>query len=266
MGPQVFDALLAAENSEDVEIATRAKYLLQLIPIDRDFDSPQVKRILQGYTLADDAGRLAKIKQLANLPQDAGVPALCRLVRYEKSQVLSKQAALHLLGHSKETAEEHAARATLIGPVLEGSGRPGARWLQADIRAERETNAATSEWDKLIDDEIAILRSAPGDTSSQIVLALLRRQADSLMKLNEREHALQAMRKMIGVEKAETLPLAQLTDWFIKQQAPELVEEAAERFQAAFHSSPVLLYFLAEASALQGKKDEADKLAREAEQ
>ncbi len=265
LGPEAFDALTAAENSDDVEITARAKYLLQQIPLDRDFDSPLVKRILQGYSIADESGRLARIRQLALLPQGAGTPALCRLLRYEKSQVLSKQAALQLLLHLKASPEERSAQAKIISAALTGSPRAAARWLQTETDSG-SAGAKFDNWSKFIDDEISTLRNSPSDTSSEIIMALARRQADALMKANDRDHAVQMMRKMIAIAKPEIQPLAQMTDWFIKQQAPELVTEAAKRFETAFHGSPVLMYFVAQASAMQGNKLEAEQFAKEASQ
>jgi tetratricopeptide (TPR) repeat protein len=266
LGPDAFDALIAAETSEDVEIASRAKYLLQTIPIDRDFDSPQIKRILQGYTLADEAGRLAKVKQLVSLPQDAGIAALCRLVRYEKSPVLSKQTALILLSQFETSAEERASRAKLIDAALNGSSRPGAQWLLAEIRSEQDPEASISDWDRLIDEELATLASSPADTSSDIILTLQRKEVDGLLKLNHRDRALQVMRKMIAVNKGDAQSLEQLTEWLIKREAFDLVDETAKRYAGAFQSKPVLMYFLAETRGLRGQKDQAEKLAQQAAQ
>ncbi len=243
-----------------------AKYLLQLIPIDRDFDSPEVKRILQGYGLVEEAGRLAKIKQLANLPQDSGVAALCRLVRYEKSQVLSKQTALILLAQMGASLEERSSRAKIIGPAIARCSRPAARWLRASIQYDLNPEDAFNEWDKLIDEEVATLDSSPSDTSTDIVLTLERRQAELLLKLSHRDRAIQVMRKMIAIEKGDAQAIEQLTDWLIKQQALNMVDETAKRFDGAFHTKPVLLYFLAETRALQGQKDQAEELARQAAQ
>ncbi len=72
-----FDDLLAAENNDDIEIASRAKYLVERISSDwtRDADSPAVKHILENYAARNDEGRLEVFKQLAKLPADGRVRA-----------------------------------------------------------------------------------------------------------------------------------------------------------------------------------------------
>ena len=46
LGPEAFDALMAAEDNDDLEIAARARYLVHLIRIDwiHDTDSPLVEK------------------------------------------------------------------------------------------------------------------------------------------------------------------------------------------------------------------------------
>ena len=96
IGPDAFDALTQAESNSDIEICSRAKYLVQQIRIEfvSENDSPQVKQILRDYDRQEDDRRLYKMQELAMLPRDLGLPALCRLVRFEKSPLLSKHAAL----------------------------------------------------------------------------------------------------------------------------------------------------------------------------
>src|ERR1700690_1226665 len=51
IGPEAFDALIAAENDTDIEISSHAKYLVQQIRAQwiHFGDSPQVRRILDKY-------------------------------------------------------------------------------------------------------------------------------------------------------------------------------------------------------------------------
>ena len=95
IGPEAFDALTVAEKNPDVEISSRAKYLVQQIRTQwiHDSDSPQVRRILDKYELLDDAGRLQALRQLEFLPQEIGLPPLCRLIRFERSPLVAKFSA-----------------------------------------------------------------------------------------------------------------------------------------------------------------------------
>ena len=89
-GADAFDALTAATTSEDLEIAARAKYLLRLIRVQLsiDNDSPEVRQVLQDYE-AQGPEQRQSLLGLARMPDEAGLPALCRMVRFEDSGVLS---------------------------------------------------------------------------------------------------------------------------------------------------------------------------------
>ena len=85
IGFEAFDALSEAAASEDAEVAARARYLLRLMHVewtDRK-DPPEVKKLLQDYESQDADARQSRMHRLANLPGRSGIPALCRLVRYE---------------------------------------------------------------------------------------------------------------------------------------------------------------------------------------
>ena len=99
MGFEAFEALSAAAANDDLEIATRAKYLLKLMRVQWSTaaDPPEVKRLLQGYEMLDPETREERIRALAALPDGQAVPAFCRLAQYEKSNLLSKRAALELM-------------------------------------------------------------------------------------------------------------------------------------------------------------------------
>ena len=74
IGFEAFDALEAAENHDDIEVASRAKYLVSHMQIEWtvDSDPPEVKRLLQNYGLKDEAAHLALLAQLIDLPGRQG--------------------------------------------------------------------------------------------------------------------------------------------------------------------------------------------------
>ena len=103
MGFDAFEALNAATESPDLEIASRARYLLRLMRVEwtSSNDPPDVKECLKDYELQNSAMRMMRMGVLAGLPDGRGIPALCRLVRFEKSSPLSKSAAVAFLTHAK---------------------------------------------------------------------------------------------------------------------------------------------------------------------
>ena len=95
LGFEAYEALSAATTHDDLEIATRAKYLLLLIQAQwsAENEPDEVRRWLAYYQSHSREVRLEVLNVLPRLPGGIGVPTLCRLVRFEKSKHWSKQAA-----------------------------------------------------------------------------------------------------------------------------------------------------------------------------
>ena len=125
IGFKAFDALSAAEEHDDIEVAARAKFLVRQMRIEWtvDSDPPEVKRLLQNYGLKDDAARLATVEQLAALEDDKGLAVLCRLVRFEKSALLAKVAALAALEGKVQKEVDWQRRESTINDSLGPSSR-----------------------------------------------------------------------------------------------------------------------------------------------
>ena len=268
IGPEALDALIAAEESPDVEVSFRAQYLVRSIHIDwaGDSDSPQVKQILQNYDRQPEFGRLLKIRALTLLPGDQAWGALCRLVRFERSLELSKEAALAIICQPPSSARDWPRRAKTIDEVLAKCARPAAEWLRAFARYSTDPQGARSRWAQLVDDELSAA-DAVGQFESQreIELDAQRRLADCLdSQFASRELAEKIMRRAIVASPRDRASILTLVDWFVTRQAWELIEETNKRFERAFSADPVLLYTLADARRAAGKQSEADVLAKKA--
>ena len=127
-----FDALSTAASDEDLEIASRAKYLLRRMPIEWTTmsDPTDVKHCLQRYDRQDAKSRKEAMKELIGLPHGQGIEALLRMVRFERS-ALSKTAAATIILRTPAGWPPDAAAADKMVRDLEGSERPGAAWLAA---------------------------------------------------------------------------------------------------------------------------------------
>ena len=99
LGFAAYDALNEAVANPDLEIAARARRLVQFMKVEWSdkSDPAEVKRVLKDYGVQNSEGRFERIEKLGALLDDMGSGALCRLVRYEKSPLLSKVAAIRLL-------------------------------------------------------------------------------------------------------------------------------------------------------------------------
>jgi len=266
LGFEALDALNAATLHEDLEIVARAKYLLRMMQVawtDKN-DPPDVKKLLGDYEGKDVATKLGRMRALADLPDAAGIPALCRLVRFEKSSVLSKQAAIQLFDRRPLDGLPAKELAETVRKNLGPSSRAGAKWLRIWLRFGEDSQAAIAEWTKLVEAEQAALESSSKDTSPEIVAALLRFQINWFKKLQQTDKAMAAMRRLLDVEQGDPATLAELLDWLVEQKAWKVVAELAERFDPQIKENAILLYTLAQAYSAQGDKARAEKAAEEA--
>lgn len=190
-GFDAFEELSAAATHPDLEVSSRARYLLRLVRVQwtSENDPPAVKKVLSNYELQTPTIRLKKIERLAAMPDDIGIPALCRLVRFEKSPVLARFAALHIL--RREPAEEtaRARRADALKAQLGASRQPAAEWLLTFLRLRQNLDAARPEWNKLIEAEESVLRRTPQQSSPELVTGLVYQLAIVERDLDRKEAA-----------------------------------------------------------------------------
>lgn len=294
LGYAAFDALTAAETHADLEIASRAGYLLRLLRVRwmAEDDPPSAAALLRDYEHLATAERQQVIAQLAQLPEDAGLKALLRLVRFERSLLLSKLAALALMEQvpatqpaaidpeastDDEPREEAARRAAwrtrgaTVRAVLGESARPGAEWLRAMV-AEAEADPATAEetaaecWSQLVTEEQVRLDQTPGESSADVVRRLLRREVELWQRREQGDRALAALRRLVEMEEGDGDSLADLLEWLVKQRAWDVLDDVAGRFEPRFQQNPLLCYLLAAARQAQGKSELVEGLVARARQ
>ena len=148
MGDAAFDALSAAQNDADPEVAAQARYLVRQVRIDwvKDHDPAEVQAILRGYEGAVELVRRGKIRQLAELFECQGAEALCRIVHFEQSEAISKDAAravIELRPLAGETPWSELA--PIVRAQVVRSARPGAAWLQAFVAGLDEPGTALAD-------------------------------------------------------------------------------------------------------------------------
>lgn len=264
LGLEALDALTEAEESDDIEIASRARYLIRRLQIEwaTDEDSPQVKELVDRYNAPDEATRREVLAQLAALPENQGVATLCRLVRFEKSPIMSKLAALALISHQAEEGEA-ARRAEKIAEAIGASTRPAAEWLRAYLKVASDPQSACTAWEALLQAELQARREAPHTTRPEILLALWQQQHRLYRQLERHADAARAIDAIVELpENAARLP--ELMDWLLEQQAWQGAERLAERYAAQFEERPLLLYQLAKALSSAGDEARAQQVAERA--
>ncbi|MCH7728197.1 MAG: hypothetical protein IH991_17225, partial [Planctomycetes bacterium] len=245
----------------------RARKLLRSIKVQwfRDEDSEDVKLILKSYGGQSEAERRNRAERLAMLPDVEGAPALCRLVRFENSPLLSKQAALLLIGQKlPPKADERSRRIATIKTSVGLSKRPAAHWLHAYIRTLENPHEGTKEWTRLTEAEFQLLDKFPDKTNRTIVRDLLRWQTDLYESLDQHDKAIATIKRSLEVLNDTREEILDAVDWLIDRNAWTMVDELAKRYPAEFEGDAMLTYRLAESQVHQGNQDKADEIAARA--
>jgi tetratricopeptide (TPR) repeat protein len=266
LGFEAFDALVEAEDNDDPEVAMQAGYLVRQIRAEwtNDTDPRPIRQILDDYEVQNDERRLAKIKQLAALPGDQGLKWLCRLVRFERSPVLSKQAALAIIKQEPPDESAWNRRSETIRTGLVRARRPAVRWVEAYLKAHSDPAGELDAWSEITAAERQTLEQHPQETNSQIVLALLRSQVELLDRLGRGDETAAVMRQMVLCERGDSASLTEMIDWLVDRKSWEMIDLVAERFAASFEVDAVLMYTLCEARITQGDHALAEKTAQRA--
>lgn len=267
VGAEAFDALSEAlDTARDVEVIERAAYLLRMIKVqwvEKD-DPLEVRNLLQNYEGMDEETRQTVIDQLAQLPDLKPLAALCRIVRFERSQALSKRAAVRLMDQKLAEGADWSARETALRLGLETSPRAPADWIRIYLAAHQSPGDAVAPLRKQIDAEMDVLRQYPRRTSPEILMSLWRRLADMLKGLDRRQDAVDAMMQMVALEKSGTTVLTAVLDWLMEVKAWPEIDELAMRFPGRFEQDALLLYTWADAKRRQEKKVEAGEIVARA--
>jgi tetratricopeptide (TPR) repeat protein len=259
IGYEAFDALSeAADNSDDIEVKLRAGYLVRMMRLASvvDSDPPEIKELLGNYENLSETERIALIKQVAAQTEEKGLPVLCRLVRFERSAVLSKEAAAAVLMQKWPSDKAAAARrADTIRRGVGASARPAAAWLTADLAARKDPAAGIDPWQKLVAAEERRVVESPHQTRPEILDALWRESAMLLRQLGRDEEADQLLMRLVEREESSISvdSLEELLRWLVDQRAFNVVDRLAAKFADRFQQEPLLLYALAEARQAEGK-------------
>lgn len=266
-GAAAFDALVAAQNHPDIEIASRAKYLLHKIDLtwDRSSDDPDVQRVLKGYGDSTEETRLSRARQLALLPCNIAAGPLARIVRYEPSELLSRRAALLIIHQKAYSPLNDQRRREAILEQLGPSERTAAQWLRTFVLAAESPSEAVEQWQRYVDQAKAELkRSHNSPIERQIAQGLVQYQAELLTKLGRAEQARPLFDQVVEWTPESLDALLSLSRWLIEQGALDAFDTLERTHRDFLTAQPLLLYAVAEARALQGNDEQAEKLVKQA--
>lgn len=265
LGIVAFDAVYAASEHEDIEIAHRAKYLVATIEVDwvEDRDSAAAKAILGRYKDASADDREKIVLKLSELSAEEAIEPLSRIARFEPSESLSRRAVLQLMELTSADVLDEAKRieAGKRLALLSGSGmRPSSRWLAAHAATLQDPAANVGAWEPLIQEDLDLHHRRPELANPNVVAELLRRHGEILLSLERNEEAFDSLRRLFQVIPGEPSSVLATVRWLVDHQAWPVVLEAETRYASMFEENVGLAYCAAEAHAALGEDEAVQKL------
>ncbi len=250
MGLGAFDALLDAQFHPDVEVAHRSRFILRSMSIEwvKESDPKDVKQILRNYGKSDPIDRRPQIESIAQLEDQRGVAALCRLSNYEFDPILSKFAALQIM--QLDLSESPNAREQLIRAIdvhARPSQRPASKWLKEYSHYLAAPTESLPQWKRIVEEERQQLQEDSPNTSREMTGMLCLWYADALRSQAQKEESLAAMRQSLDYIEPNEMQVRDAAIGLIAREGYEVVDELATRFAEIFAKDPYLCYLHAEA-------------------
>jgi hypothetical protein len=283
LGGDASDALLAAaESSDDLEVALKARWLVESLPLASADDPPEVAALLDRFSRSDYDARVQLMHRLLRLDDDAGIEPLARIVRLERTATGSRIAAALLVREWQPDDPFWPGVAARIEAGLGPSSRPAARFLRGVVDASLAASppAAGPSRDAAAAALAVLSRSDAGsprttdfeDPTDMALgdaktLRIFRRSMIGLLvAADRRDEALAEAERLLnacrGTASEEQLTADEIV-WLADHGLPEAADLLAERLDTmdAAHASdrqPLVAYAVAVA---QRQRDAADAAA-----
>jgi tetratricopeptide (TPR) repeat protein len=271
LGPAAQEQLKLAEQSNDLEVAERASYILQSMRVDwlQPQDSPEVRRALARFGDLSREEKQHRIQLLVELPNGQGFPALCRIARLEHIPGVARRAAIALL-EKKPPAEGAPALFEACRQELQGDPRPAAAWIDLWIREQADRQATLADWNKAIDAEVKLLKDESPDTDFPTIFGLMERRLDACNELklvDETTAALLAIVDLMNDDEDRQQfdsSLVWAIGWVVDHENWNVLFQLYEKYRGKINGDRKLLYRYAAALSRAGQTEAANKLAERA--
>jgi hypothetical protein len=286
LGAAAVDPLLAAaEVSADLEIALRARWLVDTIPLDTERDPPEVAKLLDKFKRKGLAERVQVMHRLLRVDDDGGIEALARIVRLDRAPLGSRVAAALLAREWQPNDPTWNGMRARISAGLGGSTRPAAAFLRSlvtfsagDAAAARDqgladAGEALAQLAGTVPEEPGAAGPA-GDSGTvggigETTLRIFERcRVQMLLAAGKRDDALAESRRLLqasfdphkdaataGEEVAATLI------WLVERGLPEAVDLLVADRPELIRDDPLVGYAAAVAEKARHRDAQADALA-----
>jgi tetratricopeptide (TPR) repeat protein len=269
-GVEAFAQLQAAEKHPDLEISTRAKYVLNQISIDwvRPADPPHVRSIMARYGELSNPSRLGKVAQLAKLENQQGYAALCRIARFESSGQVARYAALAVLENGFLPRDKQKVVVEMLRGELGENAEAPQSWIHLYVSQLRSPKQIDPRWLTLLDDEIGLLAAETNETSESLALTLLHMYLGLCDHLSDDAAILSGLQRRIEIgansDASLSASLIDAINWLVDREHWDALSMLEDRYSGSIFEDPLVMYYLAIAREKQGRQDEAETLAKQA--
>jgi hypothetical protein len=286
LGAAAVDPLLtAAETSGDLEVALRARWLVDAIPIDAADDAPAVAKLLENFKRKDFGERVQVMHRLLRADDDAGIEPLARVIRLDRSVLGSRVAAALLAREWQPHDPVWESLRDRIAAGVGGSNRPAARFLRAVVRFSAadaapgrdaelaEAAAALALLGRAAPDAPAARGGDPTESSgggiADTTLRIFERcRLQMLLEAGRRDEALAAAEEMLApsaaaIQDADTFgeETAATLAWLVDRGIPEAVDRLRALRPEQIGNDALVGYAAALAERARQRVDEAARLA-----
>jgi tetratricopeptide (TPR) repeat protein len=296
-GADAFDDLQAAELSSDLEIATRAKYILYLIRVQwvRPNDSSEIRKLMTGYAELPAQSRRDRIARLAALDKDRGLGGLCRIARFDSSPKLARQAALAILGGVENLSAQTPDFSEIILQEIESAESVPVQWLRTLVEQLEQPVRVHQRWLPLIDAELKLIEQKGDDVELATVFIFMRYHLHLSQRVSDARAVFETLRRRVdlmdrtkdisanqfiqaidftSIEQfiylihkqggTTQMALAFGAAWAIEHQQWEALQLLENHYRESFGSERLMLYLSAVAQGQQGREQEAEEIAARA--
>ena len=282
------DQLLdAADQSNDLETALRAQWILETVSLIGPDDPPEVADLLANFSSRSLSQQISALSRLIRLEENAGIKPLARLIRTNRSASTSYLAALILLQEWRPADPYWPQLAAHIPDKLKISRRPAAVLMKSLVNfsqvADNSETTLDQKQDAFEDLEAALetfLELTPFNTQTFGNNSTTRGVNDLAREIVVRCHACAALQAgfpdrgvAVAKELFEFIPknsdkhqlaTADVLFWAAHCGLANLVNHLPESLQATIENQAITLYAAARCEQSNGNETLANEMAQRA--
>ena len=282
------DQLLdAADQSNDLETALRAQWILETVSLIGPDDPPEVADLLKNFSSRSLSQQISALSRLIRLEENAGIKPLARLIRTNRSARTSYLAALILLQEWRPADPYWPQLAAQIPDKLKISQRPAAVLIKSLVNfsqvADNPENKLDQKQDAFENLETALenfLELTPFNTQTFGSNTTTRGVNELAHEIVVRCHACAALQAgfpdrgvAVAKELFEFIPknsdkyqlaTADVLFWAAHCGLANLVNHLPESLQATIENQAITLYAAARCEQSNGNETLANEMAQRA--